>query len=46
VLAGKSIYADGCYASIMSAERAYDIDNAMDFYVTEAIMKAGKENGK
>ena len=35
-----SLYGDGCYAYIMSAERSVDIDNPTDFLFAECLLNA------
>lgn len=35
-----SIYSDGCYAYIMSAERSVDIDSPTDFMIAECLLNA------
>ncbi len=34
-----SLYGDGCYACIMSAERSVDIDSPTDFLIAECLLK-------
>ena len=38
-----SLYGDGCYAYIMSAERSVDIDNPTDFLFAECLLNARSE---
>lgn len=36
------LYEDDCFAYVMPAERSVDIDTIADFYLAEALLKAGK----
>lgn len=39
----EDIYTDGCYAYLMSRENSVDIDNILDFYFAETIIKYRNE---